>query len=202
MTDTLALDPVLAEHIAAVNAFDEDAIVATFAADALVNDARREFWGIEAIRRWVAREIVGDKVTLQVTEVIYHYGHHRPRQVRRRIRQDEPASRRPDHDQLLHRPGRQDRHPHRHPEHARQLLTLGGRCQASGEAVVSTISRSRACLARGSKTSPSPSPGNRLTTGPPGQPGQAPAPPASPEAMPTPCWPGPARCTRRPAPSR
>jgi SnoaL-like domain len=74
MTDTLALDPVLAEHIAAVNAFDEDAIVATFAADALVNDARREFRGIEAIRRWVAREMVGDKVTLQVTEVIDHYG--------------------------------------------------------------------------------------------------------------------------------
>jgi hypothetical protein len=74
MTDTLALDPVLAEHIAAVNAFDEDAIAATFAADARVNDARREFWGIQAIRRWVAREIVGDKVTLQVTEVVDHYG--------------------------------------------------------------------------------------------------------------------------------
>ena len=74
MTDTFAPDSVLAEHIAAVNAFDEDAVVATFAADALVNDAHREFWGIEAIRRWVAREMVGDKVTLQVTEVIDHHG--------------------------------------------------------------------------------------------------------------------------------
>ena len=74
MTDTLALRPVLAEHVAAVNAFDEDAIVATFADDALVNDAHREFWGAEAIRRWVAREMVGDKVTLQVSEVIDHYG--------------------------------------------------------------------------------------------------------------------------------
>ena len=36
---------VVAEHIDAVNAFDEEAIVATFASDALVNDARREFWG-------------------------------------------------------------------------------------------------------------------------------------------------------------
>ena len=44
MTQTVALAPVLAEHIAAVNAFDEDAIVATFADDALVNDAHREFW--------------------------------------------------------------------------------------------------------------------------------------------------------------
>jgi ketosteroid isomerase-like protein len=67
------LSPVLAEHLRAVNAFDLDAIVATFAEDALVNDARREFWGIEAIRAWVAKEMVGDKVTLEVTEVLHHH---------------------------------------------------------------------------------------------------------------------------------
>jgi hypothetical protein len=74
VTDTTELTGVLADHIAAVNAFDENAIVATFADDALVNDARREFWGRDAIRRWVAKEMVGDKVTLEVTEVIDHYG--------------------------------------------------------------------------------------------------------------------------------
>ena len=74
MADTTELTGVLADHIAAVNAFDENAIVATFADDALVNDARREFWGSDAIRRWVAKEMVGDKVTLEVTEVIDHYG--------------------------------------------------------------------------------------------------------------------------------
>jgi hypothetical protein len=74
MTDTATLAPVLAEYIAAVNAFDEDAIVATFAGDALVNDAHREFWGTQAIRQWVAREIVGDRVTIEVTEVLDHYG--------------------------------------------------------------------------------------------------------------------------------
>ena len=75
MTDTTtALSPVLAEHIRAVNAFDLDAIVATFAEDALVNDARREFWGIEAIRAWVAKEMVGDRVTLTVTETFDHHG--------------------------------------------------------------------------------------------------------------------------------
>jgi ketosteroid isomerase-like protein len=67
-----ALEPVLTEHLRAVNAFDLDAIVATFAEDALVNDARREFWGIEAIRAWVEKEMVGDKVTLDVTEVLNH----------------------------------------------------------------------------------------------------------------------------------
>jgi hypothetical protein len=75
MTRTAALAPVLAEHIAAVNAFDEDAIVATFADDALLNDVHRgEFWGTEAIRRWVARELVGDRVTMDVTEVLTHHG--------------------------------------------------------------------------------------------------------------------------------
>jgi hypothetical protein len=73
-TALASVAPVVAEHIAAVNAFDEDAIVATFADDALVNDAHREFWGTEAIRRWVAREMVGDHVTIEVTEVIDHYG--------------------------------------------------------------------------------------------------------------------------------
>jgi SnoaL-like domain len=74
MTDTATLAPVLADYIAAVNTFDEDAIVATFADDALVNDAHREFWGTQAIRRWVAREIVGDRVTIEVTEVLDHHG--------------------------------------------------------------------------------------------------------------------------------
>src|ERR1700748_3588438 len=74
MTDTTTLAPVLAEFTAAVNAFDEDAIVATFADDALVNDVHREFWGTKAIRRWVARELVGDRVTVEVTEVLDHHG--------------------------------------------------------------------------------------------------------------------------------
>src|SRR5689334_2705697 len=73
MTHTAALAPVLAEHITAVNAFDEDAIVGTFAEDALVNDAHREFRGTEAIRRWAARELVGDRVTIVVTEVLDHH---------------------------------------------------------------------------------------------------------------------------------
>jgi hypothetical protein len=68
------LSGVVAEHIRAVNALDEVAIVDTFAADALVNDARREFWGTEAIRGWVAKEMIGDRVSIDVTEVIDHHG--------------------------------------------------------------------------------------------------------------------------------
>jgi hypothetical protein len=93
---------ILAEHITAVNAFDEDAIVATFADDAFVNDAHREFWGSEAIRRWVAKEMVGDKVTIQ------------------------PPPRADPH-QLLHGARRQDRQPDRDPEHTCVLTAAAQR---------------------------------------------------------------------------
>ena len=65
---------VIAEHFRAINAFDLEAIAATFAGDAYVNDNRREISGIAAIRRWLAKEIVGDKVTAEVREVIDHHG--------------------------------------------------------------------------------------------------------------------------------
>ena len=71
---TTELPPIVGEHIAAVNAFDTDRIVATFAPDAYVNDNRREIWGAGAIRKFMDREIVGNQVTMEVREVIDHYG--------------------------------------------------------------------------------------------------------------------------------
>src|SRR5579871_1812529 len=71
---TTSLPDVVADYLAGVNAFDVNAIVATFAADAYVNDARREIKGIDAIRRWVEKEMVGDQVTMEPLEVIDHYG--------------------------------------------------------------------------------------------------------------------------------
>jgi hypothetical protein len=68
------LPAIIAEHIAAVNAFDTDRIVATFAPGAYVNDNRREIWGTGAIRAFMAKEFVGDHVTMDVREVIDHYG--------------------------------------------------------------------------------------------------------------------------------
>jgi hypothetical protein len=73
-TVTTTLPPVVAELIAAVNAFDTDAIMAAFAADAYVNDNRREIRGAVAIRAFMAKEFVGDQVTMRVREVIDHYG--------------------------------------------------------------------------------------------------------------------------------
>jgi len=68
------LPPIVAEHIDAVNAFDTDRIVNTFAGAAYVNDNRREIWGTDAIWKFMDKEIVGDHVTMQVQEIIDHYG--------------------------------------------------------------------------------------------------------------------------------
>ena len=71
---TTGLPPVLAEYIAAVNAFDLERIVATYASDAYVIDRSREIWGVEAIRKYVTEEFVDDHLTMEVREVVEHYG--------------------------------------------------------------------------------------------------------------------------------
>ena len=54
--------------------FDGDAMIAAFSDDAVVNDVRREFSGLNAIRAWLDREIIGDKVTMAPTAASQHYG--------------------------------------------------------------------------------------------------------------------------------
>jgi hypothetical protein len=68
------LPTAVTEYIEASNAFDGDRLAAAFADDAFVNDARREFWGATAIRRWLDKEVIGDKVTMDVTSVREHEG--------------------------------------------------------------------------------------------------------------------------------
>ena len=71
---TTKLTGIVADYVSAVNAQDTDAIMALFAPDAYVNDARREISGADSIRRWVEKEIVGDSITMEVREVREHYG--------------------------------------------------------------------------------------------------------------------------------
>jgi hypothetical protein len=42
--------------------------------DAYVNHNRREIWGTDAIRAFMAREFAGAHVTMEVSEVIDHHG--------------------------------------------------------------------------------------------------------------------------------
>lgn len=68
------ISPAAQHYVDAVNAFDLEAILATFAPDALVNDNHREFADRDSIRAWVTDEIVGDRVTMEVTEAIERSG--------------------------------------------------------------------------------------------------------------------------------
>jgi SnoaL-like domain len=64
----------LATYVQATNTFDLEAMLTTFADDALVNDQLREYRGKAAIRGWAAREIIGDCVTMYVVNVVEHDG--------------------------------------------------------------------------------------------------------------------------------
>ena len=70
----IKLTGAVEEYIRAVNASDSNAIAATFADDAIVNDNKREIVGSAAIRRWLEKEIIGDSVRIEVREVLGHYG--------------------------------------------------------------------------------------------------------------------------------
>jgi len=69
-----ALPAVITEFIRATNDHDGEAFIGTFAKDALVNDFARNFWGTDAIKKWSDKEMIGDKVTFEVDEVVDHYG--------------------------------------------------------------------------------------------------------------------------------
>lgn len=71
---TLTLPAAIADHIAAVNRFDLDAVMATLAPEILVNDVAREFWGTEHVRAWILKEMIGDHVTLEPVEVVDNAG--------------------------------------------------------------------------------------------------------------------------------
>ena len=72
--DPAALPPLVAAYVEATNSFDLERLLATFAEDALVNDQLRDYWGKPTIREWAKRDIIGDRLTMNVTKVISHYG--------------------------------------------------------------------------------------------------------------------------------
>jgi ketosteroid isomerase-like protein len=69
-----ALPTLIAAYVEATNSFDLERLLASFADDALVNDQLRDYWGRAAIRKWAERDIIGERLTMDVTEVIEHYG--------------------------------------------------------------------------------------------------------------------------------
>jgi hypothetical protein len=65
---------IILKNIAAHNQRNADAFIATFASDALVNDAKREFVGHNAIRAWAQKEIFDDNVTMEVSKAYANHG--------------------------------------------------------------------------------------------------------------------------------
>jgi hypothetical protein len=69
----VALPTLVAAYVEATNSFDLERLMSTFAEDALVNDQLRDYWGKPSIREWAKRDIIGERLTLNVTRVINHY---------------------------------------------------------------------------------------------------------------------------------
>jgi len=69
----LALPTLVAAYVEATNSFDLERLMSTFAEDALVNDQLRDYWGKPTIREWAKRDIIGERLTMNVTKVINHY---------------------------------------------------------------------------------------------------------------------------------
>jgi ketosteroid isomerase-like protein len=69
----IALPPLVAAFVEAINSFNLERLMVTFADDALVNDQLRDYWGKAAIRDWAERDIIGERLTIAVTKVVKHY---------------------------------------------------------------------------------------------------------------------------------
>jgi hypothetical protein len=69
-----ALPPLVAAYVDATNSFDLERLLATFAEDALVNDQLRDYWGKASVSEWAERDIIGERLTIDVIEVVEHYG--------------------------------------------------------------------------------------------------------------------------------
>jgi hypothetical protein len=70
----IVLHPSVASFVEAMNSFNLERLLAAFAEDALVNDQLRDYCGKAAIREWAERDIIGERLTMTVTNVAKRYG--------------------------------------------------------------------------------------------------------------------------------
>lgn len=69
------LPPAIATFVRAANCLDLEGLLAALADDALVNDQLCDYWGKHAIREWAAREIIGERLTMHVVDVVERRSH-------------------------------------------------------------------------------------------------------------------------------
>jgi hypothetical protein len=77
LTETLRrqLPALIRSYVDATNDCNLEALLETFVDDALVNDQLRDYWGKNQIREWAARDIIGERLKMEVVNVVIHYGH-------------------------------------------------------------------------------------------------------------------------------
>lgn len=68
------LPPLIATYVEATNRSDLERLLSIFVDDALVNDQLCDYWGKTAIRAWAQQDIIGEKMTMNVTLIVEHYG--------------------------------------------------------------------------------------------------------------------------------
>ena len=71
---TTTLPGIAAQFVRAINDHDAEGFGGLFAADALVDDAGREFRGLAAIKAWATSDIFDVNVTLEVLDVAQRDG--------------------------------------------------------------------------------------------------------------------------------
>lgn len=67
---TTTLPEIATAYVRATNNHDATAFIALFVDGAIVNDNGRVFRGLDAIKAWGDREIMGAQVTLEVLDVV------------------------------------------------------------------------------------------------------------------------------------
>jgi hypothetical protein len=73
MTTNEKLPETISAFIKANNNHNSNDFISFFLSDAWVNDAQRNFLGVDAIKIWADKEIIGVRVTMDVRQVIHHY---------------------------------------------------------------------------------------------------------------------------------
>jgi hypothetical protein len=71
-----ALHPAIEQFILATNAGDLSRLLRVFAKDSIVNDQLQQWHGLEAIREWAIRDVVGERLSLCLTSCVEHYGNY------------------------------------------------------------------------------------------------------------------------------
>lgn len=71
---SVAEGEIVISFVDAINSADAGRLTDFFAADAHVNDQLRDFWGKAAISNWIQREIVGERLQVEILEARRHYG--------------------------------------------------------------------------------------------------------------------------------